>query len=498
MTVNKAYDQLAAIFKKIAILNNTTSLLHWDKAVMMPIGAAKYRAEQLATLKLLTHELINNPKIADLILEAGSNSNLSSWQLANLNLMQNQYDHANAVPAGLIAQYSKTTSDCEMVWRQARAENNFKQLEPSLTEVVSLAKEIAQIKADKFGCSKYDALLDQFDRGRKSAEIDQIFTKLELFLPNFINQVMEKQNKDPKLHDIKASFASDLQKQLNLEIMKILGFDFDHGRLDISHHPFCGGSAGDVRITTKYENNNFIFSLMGVIHETGHALYEQNLPQEHIFQPVGHSCGMSIHESQSLLMEMQIGTCKEFIELIQPLICRILNVQGPEFSSQNIYKLVTRVKPSLIRIAADEVTYPLHVILRYRLEQDLINNQIQVKDLPELWNIHFKEKLNIKVTSDADGCMQDIHWPSGSFGYFPTYSLGAMNAAQIFAAAKQNIPDLMTNISKGNLTMLVDWLKKEIFSKASLNNSSELIKQATGQNLNIEIYQNYLKNKYLI
>jgi carboxypeptidase Taq len=496
MTEN--YLQLEAIFKKITSIHSASSILNWDKAVIMPSGGAETRTEQMATLGLIAHELLTNPKNSDLLKAAEHEaSQLSDWNLANLKEMRRIYDHATIIPEQLVEAVTKANSKCEMVWRSARAENDFKKLEPYLTENLNLTRKIAEIKSERFNCSKYDALLDEYDPGLTTAKIDKIFGKLEQFLPNFINQVIEHQASKPAPLAINGNFPVDMQKELGLEIMKLLGFDFNHGRLDVSNHPFCGGTYGDIRITTRYSEQDFLPSLTAIIHEAGHALYESNRPQQYIYQPVSRARGMGIHESQSLLMERQVGCSIEFLELIQPIIASKLKVSGPEYTAENFYKIINQVKRSLIRVEADEVTYPAHVILRYNLEKDMIEGKLEIKDLPEAWRSSMQALIGITPEDDKDGCMQDIHWPMGAFGYFPTYSFGAIHAAQIFAAAKRAIPNMAVEIKQGNIHPLNNWLKENIHKYGSKYSTSDLLTKATGSDTDVDCFINYLQNKFL-
>jgi carboxypeptidase Taq len=280
--------------------------------------------------------------------------------------------------------------------------------------------------------------------------------------------------------------------------MEALGFDFRHGRLDVSLHPFTGGVPDDVRITTRYNENDFNRSLMGVLHETGHALYERGLPAAARDQPVGEALGMAMHESQSLLIEMQVCRSNEFLAFAAPRMAQAFGGVGPAWSAENLHRLAIRVIPGLIRVDADEVTYPLHVILRYRLEQALLADELKLADLPDAWRAGMKETLGVDVPSDRDGCLQDIHWPSGSFGYFPTYTLGAMAAAQLFATAKAADARIAPGIAAGNFTPLLNWLRKNVHARGSFDASTdELLTAVTGKPLAADAFKAHLRARYL-
>jgi len=407
---------------------------------------------------------------------------------------------ATAVPAEIVARLGLATSRCEQAWRLHRAENNWQAMEPLLQKVVDISRERAEILAKAFGCSPYDALLDEYEPGVTAVMVDRVFADLKSFLPGFAEQVIHQQAAEPVL-PLKGDFSIEKQKALGMEVMTALGFDFDHGRLDISHHPFCGGVPDDVRITTRYNTGNFVESLMGVIHETGHAMYEQGLPADWRHQPVGEALSSGTHESQSLLMEMQAGRTREFLQFLAPRAQRIFlghESNDPAWSVDNLHRLYTRVERSHIRVDADEVTYPLHVILRYELEKDLIAGSLKVKAIPEAWDAKMNEYLGISTAGNfTDGCLQDVHWPAGLFGYFPTYTLGAMTAAQLFAAATREVDDLHAAISRGDFSGLLAWLREKIHSQGKFLSFDELMIRATGATLDAKHFKHHLTQRYL-
>lgn len=494
----RTYLLLESIFSKIYYLDSAAAMLHWDSATVMPSGAAETRSEQLATLNGLRHEMITDIKVRELLARSEMDQKqLNPWQLANLKLMRRRFLHANAIPEALVKELTIAGSKCEMVWRDTRKANNFSAYVPHQQKVLDLVREIASLKAQSFDCSRYDALLDSYDPGKKSADIDRVFADLKNFLPDFTQKVLAKQKKQPKPIMPKGPFPLAKQKKLGMQFMGALGFDFNHGRLDISHHPFCGGVPGDVRITTRYDTADFTSSLMGVLHETGHALYETNLPEDWRGQPVGDAQGMTIHESQSLLIEMQVCRSAEFLEYATPMIVKQFGGKGAAWKPENISRLYNHVEAGLIRVDADEVTYPSHVILRHEIEKKLIDGKMDIKDVPEVWNKGMHDLLGVKVPDYASGCMQDIHWTDGSFGYFPTYTLGAMTAAQFFHTAKKQNPDVVKGIQKGDFKPLNEWLKKNIHQNGSRLTADELLKEVTGEALNPDIYKTHLKNRYL-
>lgn len=491
------YQQLEQRFRRVALVGDAVGMLHWDMSTVMPEGGAAARGEQMATLRVISHEILAAPETGELIEQASAGDSLGPWQAANLREMRRQWVHATAVSADLVERLSRTASALEMLWREARPKSDFAMVRPKLEEVLGLVREVAAAKAAKLGCPLYDALLDEYEPGGSSQAIDRIFDDLAAFLPGFIDQVIEAQAKRPAPLVPKGPFPADQQRALGERLMRVLGFDFNHGRLDVSLHPFCGGATDDVRITTRYAEDGFAEGMMGVLHETGHALYELGRPAEWKHQPVGSARGMGMHESQSLLIEMQACRSREFLEFVAPLIREAFGGSGPAYEADNLYRLATRVERSFIRTEADEVTYPAHVILRYRLERAMIEGTLEIAELPQAFNDGLEALLGIRPPDDKRGCLQDIHWFVGAWGYFPTYTLGAMTAAQLFAAAKAADPTIVPGITKGDFAPLLAWLRANVHAKGSLLNTDELLTEATGRPLDPAAYMAHLEARYL-
>ncbi len=496
---SQPYDELEKRFSRINQLGDIAGMLQWDMATMMPAGGAETRGNQLATLKVMAHELLIDPFTADLLDAAEHDwaDALDPWQSGNLREMRRAQRRATAVPADLVSALSLAASRCEQIWRKARADSDFNMVLPSLKEQLKLVREQATILSGALKLSPYDALLDGYEPDGRSAEIDVVFDDLAVFLPDFVGRALDHQaSKDAPLKP-KGPFSVEAQRQLGLKLMGIVGFDFEHGRLDTSHHPFCGGVPDDVRITTRYDKADFMRSLMGVLHETGHALYEQGLPARWRGQPVGYARGMSTHESQSLLMEMQACRSKEFISFAAPLMREAFNKNGPEWEADNLHRLYARVERGFIRVDADEATYPAHVILRYRLEKAMIAGDLEPIDLPGAWYAGMEKLLGIRPPDDAQGCLQDIHWYDGAWGYFPTYTLGAMTAAQLFAAAEAELPTIREDLSRGDFAPLVGWLRRNVHGKASAVSAKDILVQATGRPLDAAVFKAHLERRYL-
>ena len=496
-----AYSELEARFRRMSALGEAAGVLHWDRAVLMPEGGAGARSDQLAALAMTRHEMITDDRLPDLLDDAAYDVADDPWRSANLNEMRRDHIHASAVPADLVEALSTEGLACEMLWREARADNDFPLVAPKLAEVLALVRQSADAKADALGLSPYEALMDQYEPGARVAHIDALFAELADFLPDFIEAVLVHQGKRVEPLPLGGPFPIEAQRALGVRLMERLGFDFDRGRLDISLHPFCGGVPGDIRITTRYAKDDFTQGLMGVLHETGHALYEMGLPADWRHQPVGGARGMALHESQSLLIEMQACRSREFIEFAAPLMRDAFlgdsGDGGAAWSVDNLYRHYTRVARSLIRVDADEVTYPAHVILRYRLERALIAGDMKVDDIPGAWNDAMQDLLHITPPGDADGCLQDIHWYDGTFGYFPTYTLGAIAAAQLFDAAHGADPGIPRAISNGDFAPLVGWMGEHIHGRASFASTDQLIADATGAPLGIDAFRRHLTARYL-
>ncbi|HET8936247.1 MAG TPA: carboxypeptidase M32 [Polyangiales bacterium] len=491
-------------FRRIGHLQHVSAIMQWDEAVMMPLAAGPERAAALSTLGVVIHEHLTSPHLeewiagADRELQAGE---LDDRQSANLREIKRLVRRASALPAQLVEGLSSAQMRCEQAWRVQRENNDWQGFAPLLREVVMRKREAAAALSASLGVSAYDALLDEFEPFYSSAQIDQQFAKLRAFLPELIGQVIDHQRTRPFLTP-RGPFPRAAQEKLGKLLMSAVGFDTARGRLDVSHHPFCGGVPADVRVTTRYDENDFISGMMGILHETGHAKYEENLPESLRNQPVGQARSMSVHESQSLLQEMQISRSREFLSFAASHIAQAFpeaaSAQPEAFSVNNLARMYTRVARTKIRVNADEVTYPCHILLRYDLERRLIDSKLEVADIPEAWDAGMRELLNVSTGTDCrDGCMQDVHWAAGAFGYFPTYTLGAMIAAQLFAAAQKELPNLREQLALGQFEAINDFLKRKIWSSASLYEPEALLRHATGEALNPQYFEAHLRRRYL-
>ena len=497
-----AYRELEDRYRRMLLLRSVEDVLHWDTAAMMPASAAEARAEQLALLRVLQHEQLADPKLAELLdlaeddLGRGGDA-FDGWQRANLAEMRRMWIHGASMPRDLVEAHSRACSACETRWRVARTSSDFDGVAPLLSEVLRLTREVAQSRVERLGTTPYEALLDEHDPGMRCADLDPLFDDLADYLPGLLARVLEAQRRRGDALPLEGPFELDAQRRLGILLMKAVGFDPEHGRLDESHHPFCGGTPDDVRITTRYDPDDFASSLMGVLHETGHALYQRGLPQAWRHQPVGEPRGMGLHESQSLLIEMQACRSRAFISFAAPHMRAAFGRDGRAWSLDNLERHYRRVAPGFIRVDADEVTYPAHVILRYRLEKAMIAGDLEVADLPGAWAEGMKELLGLEVPDHRRGCLQDIHWFDGAFGYFPSYTVGAITAAQLFRTATTRDDAILAGIETGDFGPLVSWLRNEVHRLGSRHGTPELIEKATGSELDIRHYKAHLEERYL-
>ena len=491
-----AYVELKERFYQLSRLDHAITFLQWDQLVMMPPGGSNTRAEALAELTGMRHNLLVAPEMGDLLARA-EEENGEAAEKRSIAEMAREYRQAVCLPAELVKAQSLAGSTCEHGWRTQRQENDWPGFLTNFREVVHLARQEAQhrqqAEQEKFA-TPYDALLDLHCTGDSSTFIDGIFARLRAELPSMLAEVVDKQQQKV---DIGGEYPLKAQKQLSEELMRCLGFDFSAGRLDVSMHPFSTGDVGDQRITTRYRTTDFIDALTGTAHETGHASYEAGLPKAWEHLPVGQACNMCIHESQSLLFEKQLFLSRPFLAFFTPQIHRLLPAAAA-LGTDDIYRAATRVEPSYIRVEADEVSYPLHVILRYEIERDLINGHIEAEDIPELWDSKMLHYLGLSTKDNyRDGCLQDIHWTDGSFGYFPSYTLGAINASQLFTTIVSSFPDWQERVGAGEVHFIRQWLAANVWSVGSTRSSQEIMVAATGETSNAEYLLAHIRRRYL-
>ncbi len=502
-----AYDRLAARFARIATLGEASSVLGWDASAMMPPGGAAARGDQLAVLAGLGHELLVAPETGAALDEAefpaADAGPDDPWRDANLRLMRRAHTRATALPLDLVEAHSRACSASETVWRQARPADDFAAVVAPLAAVVRLTRETAGALAPALGLSPYDSLMDGFQPGIGSADVAPVFARYEAFLADALPRALDRQarlDRDGAPALPPGPFPEDAQESLCRRLSQAAGLEGAHSRLDRSAHPFCGGTPTDVRITTRYDTASPVQALMGVMHETGHALYERGLPPAWSRQPVGTSAGMAAHESQSLILEMQACLSDPYLAWLAAELNAALPGGGDApaaWTAPALARSWRRVERSLIRVEADEMTYPAHVILRFRLEQALVAGDLAVPDLPGAWSDGLHALLGIRPPDDRRGCLQDIHWFDGLFGYFPSYTLGAMAAAQLMAAARSDTPELDDALARGDLSPLLAWLRTRIHAQGARLGFNALLQSATGRPLDPAAFESHLAARYL-
>lgn len=491
-----SFANLDAHCRSLGALDHALAILGTDEAVSMAPGGGESRAEAMASLSGMYHRQATDSRVADWI-EAAKAEELSTEQQIAVSELKRSYINMTCLPSDFVERKMRTSMRSEQLWRVARPKGDWRAFQPALEGVVELMREEAAMRADVLGLEPYDALMEQYDPGNRVATVTPVFAELKTFLVDFVPEALAVQQEHRAKRPLKAlsgDYPVERQKALGLAMMQAVGFDMNHGSLSVSDHPFCGGVPSDVRMTTRYRTDEFLSALMGILHETGHGLYEQNLPKAWGHWPSGKARGMSLHESQSLFVEKQIGRNPAFWHFALPLVDAHLQ---ENWTIEDLLPHVHQVKRGKIRVDADEVTYPLHVILRYELEQDLLSGRLEVKDLPEAWDAKMQESLELSTIDDPqNGPMQDVHWPSGAFGYFPSYTLGALMAAQQWAAILKTNPDIDAQIAAGDFGSVNAWRRDNIWSKASTASTPEILKQATGEELNPGYFIAHLKARY--
>lgn len=496
-----SFAKLDELGKRLEALEHAQSMLSVDEAVQMPSGGGEKRAEAIAMLAGMYHELATAPQIADWI-AAAKDEALDEMQQAALREFQRVYTNMTCLSSDFVRKQVGARVRSEQLWRELRPAGDWAGFLPAFEGVVATAREEAALRSVALQLDPYDAMMEQYDPGNRAAGIAPVFEELKTFLKDFVPQAIAHQEEKLAIRPLKplnAPFPIEKQKALGLAMMEAIGFDFEHGRLDISHHPFCGGVPTDVRMTTRYVTSDFLSALMGILHETGHGLYEQGLPKEWSHWPLGKARGMAIHESQSLFIEKQIARSPEFWEWAMPLVREHLGedaIYGWEL--EDILAHVHWIERGLIRVDADEATYPLHVILRFEIEKDLIEGKLAPRDMPEVWDAKMQEYLGLSTIDDPkDGPMQDVHWPSGAFGYFPSYTLGAIIAAQQWVALERAQPNVREDVRNGRFVGLNAWRREHIWSQASRWSTPELLERATDEKLNAKYFADHLRQRYL-
>lgn len=501
VTTMEAYEKLLAKGKEIILLQTAGGVLGWDLETNMPPRGLMLRSEQLGLIRQISHRMTVDPEMGKLIetIEKDADA-LNEAQRRNLYLARRSYDALTKVPEDLVGKLAKQRAISVETWKKAKAANDWKMFQPELEKMVDLSRQYSEILAEVRDIPiLYDAMLDQFERGMRSVDVSRIFGELRDKLVPLTSKCAEASN------NVDTSFLEkpvpiEIQRKIATDLATIVGYDTvtekAGGRIDEVEHPFTTGYFDDVRITVHYHEDNVSSAIYAILHESGHALYEQNLNQEWKFQPLGEAASFGIHESQSRFIENYIGRSPQFIKYYLP---RLNDFTGGLYSGINVdnfTKATNIVKPSLIRIEADEVTYSLHIIIRYEIERDLFSDKISISELPQIWNERYEEYLGVKVPDDKDGVMQDTHWASGYYGYFPSYAMGNVYDGMWYERLNKDEPNWLAEVGKGNTKPAIDWMIKNVHSKSSLFDPGDLVEKITGKKTTAAPYLDYLEKKY--
>jgi carboxypeptidase Taq len=498
-----SYKKLMEKVKDLLTLQSATAIIQWDMETMMPPKAIGIRSQQLALLSRIEHRMSTDTEIGRLleeIMRSSEYEKLDLVQKRNVYLIKKHYDEQTKLPEELVAEIAKQQAIAVDVWKKAKAAKNFSLFKPELEKLVELEKKAAEILMKvKETATPYDALIDIFEPKMTARTITKVFNELREGLISLLKKC-ETAPKQPDVSILRRKVSIDVQRKISKALAEIVGYDIESkeagGRIDETEHPFTTGYYDDVRITTHYYQDNFASSIFSVLHEAGHAIYEQNLKKEWMFQPIGTACSSGFHESQSRFVENIIGRSREFWDYFLPKLKEITGALLSDVDLDTFVHAVNQVKPSKIRVEADEVTYGLHIIIRFAIERDLFADKIRVKELPEIWNKNYEEYLGVKIENDSEGVMQDTHWASGLFGYFPSYALGNIYSGLILAAMEKDLKNWREQIAKGNFKEVKMWLVKNVHSHGNLYDPEDLIRIITGKELSVKPYLKYLNEKY--
>ena len=498
MAAQKAYDELISILKENSLLESTAGVLSWDERTYMPPKGGALRADQISLLAGMIHERFTDKKVGGLLDElVGSEltKDPESPEAVNIRETKRNYDKETKLPADLVKEITKTTSLAQGEWVTARKNNDFKHFLPWLEKVVKLSRDAAE--AYGYEDDMYDALLDNYEPGMKSKDVDSVFTELRKDLVELLDKIKSAPRK-PDKSIVERDYDVNLQRVFGETVAQAMGYSFDGGRLDVTTHPFCTGlGPGDTRITTRYNPKRLNDALFGTMHEAGHGLYEMGIQKDKYFgSPMGSSTSLGIHESQSRMWENQVGRSLPFWKYFFPLAQKIFRDSLGSVKLEDFYAAINNVEPSYIRVEADEATYNLHILLRYELERPLLKGDLKPADLPGEWNSRFEKYFGIKVDKDTNGCLQDIHWSAGLIGYFPTYTLGNLYSAMFFDQAMKDMPDLHAQFERGEYLKLREWLREKIHQHGSRYKAVDLGKKVTGEALSHKPLITYMTRKF--
>lgn len=497
----EAYDDLMKRMKEYIVLTSAYSIVQWDYETYMPPKGLMLKSEQLSLLQQILHRMGTEPEIGSLLDELEKNrKKLSDVQKRNVFIVRREYDKETKIPEDLVARIGKQTPISLETWKKAKASNNWKLFEPELQKTVSLSRERAEIEMQvKEIPNLYDSMLDEYERNITSAEITKVFSELRTRLVPLVKKCAEA-SKDFDSSFLSMEIPINIQRKIAADLATLVGYDTvsdqASGRIDEVEHPFTTGYYDDVRITVKYHENNVSSAIYAILHESGHALYEQDLNPDWKYTPIGTAASFGIHESQSRFTENIVGRSPEFLTFYLPRLKKFTNGAFPRVDDRTFIKAMNLVKPSLIRIEADEVTYSLHIIVRFEIERDLFSDKITVSELPQVWNEKYSEYLGIDVPDDTNGVLQDTHWASGYFGYFPSYALGNIYDGMFLERMRKDMPDWLEGVAKGEIAPVINWLKDNVHVEASMYDPADLVKRVTGKSLTAKPFLDYVEAKY--
>lgn len=493
----KALEELTKKVKQLGILNSCTALLGWDERTYMPRKGAAHRAEQQSLLAGMVHEQFTSPRVGDLLSEIENSGTLKdpiSPDTVNIRELRRIYDKHVKIPKSLVEEISRTTTLSEQAWVDARKKSDFSAFAPWLGKMIDLKRQ--QAEAVGYEKEAYDALLDDYEPGGTAETIAKVFANLRRDLVPLVEAIANAP-KRPDVSILERDYPVDRQAIFGKAASAAIGFDYNGGRLDITTHPFCTTiGVGDVRILTRYNPNHLGQAFFGILHESGHGLYEQGLDSNYYGLPMGDSVSLGIHESQSRMWENNVGRSRAFWEYFYPRARQVFWESLSDVKLDDFYFAINDVRPSCIRVEADEATYNLHILLRFEIEHAIFGKELKTEDIPGIWNEKFEKYLGIVPPNDAQGCLQDVHWGAGLLGYFPTYTLGNLYAAQFFAKAKQEIGNLEEQFARGRFEPLLDWLREKIHHHGQRYRASDLVKVVTGEPLSHKYLIEYLREKY--
>ncbi len=487
------YETFKKEMSKLADIDHTIAVLNWDKEVNLPKKGASFRGQQISTLAGIRHELFTSQHMEELLQTLSEVQDLDASQARNVLLVKKAFDRNKKLPQEFVIRNSKTIQKTYHAWIQAREANDFAVYRDALTEMVAVRREEAELVG--YEDHPYDAMLDLYEPESKTKDLEVLFKNVREKLIAFTQKIRDKQQ--VRTDFLYQKYNTDVQWQYGLDILAQMGYDFEGGRQDLSPHPFTTTFAPtDVRVTTRVDEDNFNNMLWSCIHEGGHALYEQGLPESQYGMPLGNAIGLGIHESQSRLWENNVGRSLGYWQFNYPSLQKAFPENLDGIDVETFYRGINAVEPSLIRTESDELHYHFHILIRFEIEKGLMEGSIEVKDLDKVWNAKYKEYLGVDVPSDNKGVLQDIHWSHGSLGYFPTYSLGSFYAAQFFEQAKKELPGLEEEIRNGDSSALLTWLREKVHVHGQMYNSEELCKRITGEGLNFDHFMRYAEAKF--